>query len=243
LTTSSTTSEEDENSTAEAEGSWINQKPPPTKKKSSTTVVVGGKKVHQIVLTKDKNSNPKFSQVDEDDEEGLSGEGDFSGNAISFGSGDTCYDGDDEHDASSNSPKHLKAAAGPSPPLQPAAAPKVAPKVATKVATKVAPKVASKAAAKVDLGYMGRPDPKVTFRETKMTVTHMPEMKMTPSAIYQCEICDKTLKGWKCTILDHLNKMHFEGTEIDRQTREYYFNNVDAMIIRHSKYVEPESKY
>ena len=72
--------------------------------------------------------------------------------------------------------------------------------------------------------------------DTRMTLTYMPERRFKPTHGYQCQICDRRIKGWHFTMIDHLKKFHFEGGDISKEDRDYYFRNVKNMIIRRSKF-------
>ena len=80
------------------------------------------------------------------------------------------------------------------------------------------------------------PDPGVFHRETKMTLTHMKQLRKQPANIYSCPICDRTIKGWNFSMIDHFRQFHFKGCRISRNDKDYYYENVDNFVIRRTKF-------
>jgi len=80
-------------------------------------------------------------------------------------------------------------------------------------------------------------DRKVVHRETKKTLTHMSSShRFVPTQVYRCEICDVLIKGWDFTMGDHLHKMHFNGCDISAEDQDYFYSNIQGMIVRKSKF-------
>ena len=80
-------------------------------------------------------------------------------------------------------------------------------------------------------------DRKVVHRETKKTLTHMATThRFVPTQVYRCEICDVLIKGWDFTMGDHLHKMHFNGCDISAEDQDYFYSNIQGMIVRKSKF-------